>query len=783
MLSPNRRVLGGVTLVCFANLLLEVVLTRIFSTTMYYHFTFLSIALALLGMGAAGVYVYIRADRFPPERVHEDLARYARLFCAFTVLALAYVLANPIEIIQGKLDPLASAARSPAFTERTYLQLVLLNGFAALPFFFAGLVVSLAIFHYRRHVDKVYSFDLFGAATAALLVGALLGVFGGPDLVLVVALCAAAAALLFDSRPSRNLGVLGAVALLLLVNHAAGILRIPTIKGTISERVLFEKWNAFSRVTVEKMASGHDIRIDASAATSIKSTRDIGAHAWVKDLNGLALHLKPKRALIIGPGGGPDVVNALDSGSEQVIGVEVNPIIAETIMKDRFKTVSGGLYLDPRVRIVTDEGRSYIRRSPERYDLIQATLVDTWAATAAGAFALTENTLYTLEAFEDYFDHLSDSGVVSMTRWSAGSDPEAMRLTLLAAAALETRGVPPAEARKHLYLASHGSRGTLVAKRSPFTDDEIARLDAACKAGGYTVVLSPTQAADKGLAEMVAAGSWSPRVRAHPLDLTPPTDDRPFFFYFLKPADLFNPNRFMHGGNVGDPAVWILIASGLALVGLTVAFILLPLVRHRTAALAGGGSGASLRRTIALVYFGLLGLAFITIEIALLQKLGVFLGHPSYALLVVLFSVLLSSSVGAWLSGPLCARFGGKVTLVGVLLFVLGGSYAFVLGPLLRGWIAWPLFARILLSGSLVAVMGVFMGMLLPIGVRLLSDRDAELVPWGWGLNGAMSVIGTVGATICAIHVGFSATLLVGAIIYGLAAAAGLLLTRFGSRS
>src|SRR4029077_10753780 len=158
--------------------------------------------------------------------------------------------------------------------------------------------------------------------------------------------------------------------------------------------------------------------------------------------------------------------HALASGAQRVTGVEVNPIIADTIMRHAFVAESRGLYDDPRVRVIVDEGRSFVRRSRERYDIIQASLVDTWAATAAGAFALTENTLYTLEAFEDYFSHLTDAGAITMTRWYSGAGGETARLTLLAAGALEVTGTAPADVRRHLYLATDGSHGTLIAKRT-----------------------------------------------------------------------------------------------------------------------------------------------------------------------------------------------------------------------------------------------------------------------------------------------------------------------------
>lgn len=220
-------------------------------------------------------------------------------------------------------------------------------------------------------------------------------------------------------------------------------------------------------------------------------------------------------------------MHALSSGAKHVTGVEINPLIARTIMKDRFAAASGRLYFDPRVDVVVADGRSYVRAASERYDVIQASLVDTWAATAAGAFALSENSLYTMEAFEDYFAHLTDHGVITMTRWNTGTRGETARLLLLAAGTLEHSGVPRLETRRHLFYAVKDSLGTLVAKRTAFTADELGRLEAACAAGGFTVALSPLSGADEPLAALVDAGAFSAAVAANKEDLSPPTDDRP----------------------------------------------------------------------------------------------------------------------------------------------------------------------------------------------------------------------------------------------------------------
>ena len=757
--EPDRRVFFGVAVVCFANLLLEVTFTRIFSATMYYHFTFLAIALALFGLGASGVYVYVRPERFPPEKVREQLAVASRRFAAATLVTVVYVLANPIDILI-----VTGTSQTPIFTRRTFLQLLLLNGVSALPFFFAGMVVSLAVAHYRRHIDRLYSWDLAGAGLAALAVSPLVALLGAPSLVVAVAVLAMVGAALFE-RPRLGDYVKGALVLALLaVNLSWNLISVPSVKGVRSERTIFEKWNIFSRVTVDQDLV---IKIDASAATNISHLSKVGKNLGpdVSKIAYSAFETPPERALIIGPGGGRDVVNALGAGTAHVTGVEVNPIIAETVMRERFANESGRLYFDPRVDVVTDEGRSFVRRSHERYDVIQASLVDTWAATAAGAFALSENTLYTVEAFQDYYEHLTDRGVVTMTRWHTGGAGESARLLIVAAAALERRGVPPGQTRQHIYYAVQSGAGTLVAKRTPFTDGELDRLDSTARAVGFDIAVSPRTTGRTLLEQYLDQGVSSPLVRAQAQDLSPPTDDRPFFFYFVKTGGLFRWSHF-RGDKVSlnNPALWILV-SFAAVGALTLAFILVPLFGARSGRRARGAPWSA--RTAGLAYFAVIGLAFIIVEIALLQKLTFFLGHPSNALLVVLFSILVGTSLGARLTGRVPeARRAQAVIAVALGLAAASALFAFALAPALRAWVAWPWIGRAGLSAIVVLGFGVLMGFLLPLGVKRISELEPELVPWGWGLNGTASVVGTVVATVFAIHAGFSTTLLAGGLLY-----------------
>jgi hypothetical protein len=774
-MRADHKLLAGVFLVCFANLLLEVMITRLFSATMFYHFTFLAVALALFGVAASGVYVFVAGDRLT-EDLRGQLARASRLFAAGAVVALAYAMANPIDVII-----VTGTNQVPQFTARQIWQLIFLVGVTAVPFFHGGLVVSLALTRLRHDTGRIYAYDLAGAAAAALVTGVVVSLVGGPTAVLIAAAVALAAAALFDGR---RWWLVACGAAVVAINLAVPVIRVPTTKGVKQEATRFEAWNAFSRVTVDDTAT---IKIDASAATHIENLGSLTPGAFRTEISALAHAMfdpPAARVAIIGPGGGRDVLHALSAGATDVTGIEVNPIIADTIMRGVYRTASGGLYDDPRVHIVVDDGRSFIRRSTERYDIVQASLVDTWAATAAGAFALTENALYTVEAFRDYLDHTTDRGAVTMTRWHSGGGGETARLLILAAAALEARGVAPGEVRRHiLYAVSpRAGLGTMIAKRLPITPEELARVEAAAAAAHFDVVVSPRSPADQPLARYLDGGAHGALVEGAAEELRPPTDDRPFFFYFKKLPQLLRPTAMMN-----DPGLWIALSLGLVM-SLAIAFIIAPLVIHRLRSRApslrpagppAGPLAAPGTRLATLSYFGLVGLSFMTIEIALLQRFTLFLGHPSYSLLVILFSLLLSTAAGAHASTRFAVDRLGRVMLVGgIALAVLGTAGALLLGDALHALIGLGLPVRIAITAALVAPSGIAMGLMIPSVVRVLGAVGSPLVPWGWGVNGATSVIGTVIATVIAIYGGFTATLLVGAAGY---LAAGLLGARVAS--
>jgi spermidine synthase len=758
----SRRALAGVTLTSLATLLLELTLTRLFSATMFYHFAFLAVSLALFGSGASGVALY--AMRFRPPVPSRALALFAALFAAATVAALLVILANPI--------PPASPG------PQTVPPLAAVYGAAALAFFFSGCTITLALTVWAREASRLYAYDLAGAAGGCLLLVPALEVLGAVDAVLLVAVLAGLAGVVF-AGPDAGFGARIAVAVvaagtvaLLVGNHAYNWIRLREAKGLPEAGLLFSKWNSFSRVTVAASGDGDRrlILIDADAGTLVyRDAADSQRHARQGNrIDSLAYHLGGRdKVLVIGPGGGVDVIIARLFGAREVTAVEVNPLVARDVMStEPFRSFSGRLYEQPGVRLVVDEARSFIRRSPEEYDLILATMVDTWAATAAGAFALAENNLYTEEAFRDYLTRLGPGGMLSMTRWYQNPPDQLLRLVSLARAALTESGV--ADAAGHLMLVrglpEEGqplATATFLLKKTPFTDAEIERAEAFAERVGFEVLYTPRTRPRGPISLLIEARDPQEVWAAFPSDISPPRDDRPFFFQSVRPGRLLNP-RWARGEwrktNLGTVVLVTLVGISAVLVAL---FLLGPLVLVRARVEDQPG------RAGALLYFACLGMGFIVIELVMVQKCVLFLGHPAYALTVVLFSVLVFGGLGSAFSARIqperLPSLLGRLLPAVALLVV---AYVLVLGPVFYGLVHLGAASRVALTVSLLAPLGLLLGVPMPAGLRLLAGGAPGLVPWAWGVNGAASVLGSSAAVALAMVWGFDRTLLVGAGLY-----------------
>jgi hypothetical protein len=665
------------------------------------------------------------------------------------------------------------------YSPRNLALMLTIYGLAALPFFTGGLVVTLAISRFGARVNAVYAADLIGAAGGCLILLPLLDRLGAPGVVLAAAALSVVAALLFAPSTMRaSIAVAGLVVLAVpLAGQLSGRAGFDVVdtKGHTGDLVLFSKWNSFSRIGVYARAHGDwslssaytgprpDTRfmdIDSAASTPILHVQpDLSDAQYLRyELTTLAYQLQTPgfSSLVIGPGGGRDLVSALVFGAGRVDGVEINPIIANDVMRGRFLEYSGGIYTNPRVRISVDDGRSFVRRAPDRYDVVQASLVDTWAATAAGAYTLTENTLYTVEAFGDYLDHLNDGGMLTITRWVF----DGLRLVSLAQAACDARGWPTAD---RIAIIRQDNVATFLLKKTPFTTREIALLqDTAARlrfdvlyVPGATAAVQDTWKSDPvtgDYARLILAPDRPAFYASYRKDVTPTTDDRPFFFHTTKIADQFQTafGRTMLFGNGLSALLTLMAISG----GLVALFVLGPLV------CATRGTARQARSVAWLAYFGALGAGFMLIEVSVLQRFVLLLGHPVYSLTVTLFSLLLGTGVGAVWSRRIADRnLRGTGAAALVLVAVLGCAVIFALTPLVAWAIPFARATRMAIAVATLVPIGVALGIPMPTGLRLLSARAPQVVPWAWGINGALSVVGATLAIFIAMNWGFNMAL------------------------
>ena len=499
--------------------------------------------------------------------------------------------------------------------------------------------------------------------------------------------------------------------------------------------------------------------IDAAAATPITAPRTRSEAEL--DVSTIACELRPHCSIaVIGAGGGIDIQNALAMDADSIIAIEINPIILDLIA-DRYHDYMGFPFDNPRVWPVQDEGRSFIARSRSRFDVIQLTLIDTWAASVSGAYSLSENYLYTVEAFRAYLEHLNTDGMLSIVRWHY----ELPRLTALARAALEEMGIT--EPSRHVLVMTDGLRGLLIVKRTPFTAGELDAVEHRAVVTRAVIEHDPVSPAGTTFYDgYLAADDVTPFEESMQVAIHPVRDDSPFFFQMAKWNNVrWHELRAFGQGGVLEPlslpvAQIVLIAA--LVVGLLFSLCLLavPLV---------GRALPPERRWTWLLYFLSLGLAYIMVEVVLMQRFALFLGHPTFSVTAILFAILLFSGLGSAWSG----RRSGDVRDVlrpvrlGLPLVLL--LTAFALPPVLRQLLGLPLALRLAIAVLAVAPAAFLMGAPFPTGIRALGVTEPRQVAWAWAANGCASVIGSVCAVLGAMVWNFSAMLMVATGVYALA--------------
>lgn len=769
---------AGLFLASLATLLLENLDSRLLSVLTWYHLSFFAVSLAMLGMAAGAVLVFLGGARFHGAAARRRLAPLALAFAVAIAGGHVVSLHLPFPSFEG-------------ITLAAFAQLALAAVVLGVPFLLSGVVVTIALTRAGGLVGRLYAADLLGAAAGCLLIIPLLDHRDISSAAFLAAAAAAAAAWCFTRFATAGPGRASAAVALLLV--VAGLVNAPPRRGVgiVAAKGLRlplaaidqARWNSHSYVVALRPAAqppfywgagegavrtpvtSAAMMIDGAAGTVVTAwDGDPASLDWVRaDLTYLPYHLRGGDVAIVGVGGGRDVLAALSAHATSITAVEINRIFLD-LLEGPYRDFAR-LAERPDVDLVHDEGRSYLTRTGRRFDVIQMSLVDTWAATSAGAFSLSENGLYTLEAWRVFLSALKPDGILSVSRWfNPAAVSEANRLLALGVAALLARGVAaPAD---HLVLAARGNVATLLVSPAPFSAADRDRLREVLGRYGFSALVVPWAAPDDPRMRRIVGADSAAALEAavaDPLyDYTPPTDDRPYFFNVLKPSRFADRGAVSGGGViVGNLRATTMLVALLAVAAVLVAAIIL-------VPLAASGLPALPARPLAwaLLYFAAIGAGFMFIQIACVQRFSVFLGHPTYTLAVILFTMIFFTGIGSWLSDRLAVDSGRAVlaippAIAAAVLLLLAG-----LQPLIDATIHLDLVVKCLLVALTIAPLSLGLGFCFPVGLRLVGRLSPDATAWMWGVNGASGVLGSIVAVAVSMWVGIHVNLLLAALLY-----------------
>ncbi len=759
----------------------EVLVTRLLSVTTWYGLAAVVLSLAMLGLTSGSIQAMRANDAGEP--LAPWISRRLGLFSAGLLLAALTVLNVPLTFA---LDLTSFGA--------TLLVAVAVS----VPMIFGGAVVARLMAESAVSVPTLYAVDLVAAAGGALLPLVLIGPLSPQSALVLLAAVAALVALAIapaGDRWARATLAFAMFATLFVSRSPTHGLELHSSKGSArvpaAQRV-FQEWNALGQVELGPFAShpvpalwspsprtphiayvAANAQVDGEAATPVYAFENVAQLNVLRfDATTSAHALRPNgTACVIGVGGGRDLESALIYGHDRVIGVEINPGMIRML---RRVAAQSPILNDPRVQVIEGDGRAVYSELREQCRVLQASLVDTWAATGAGAFAHTESTLYTREAWAIFLRRVEPDGILTFSRWY---DPtrvsETSRLVSLAMASLVDRGV--AQPRRHIALIAAANVATILVSPEPLSDTDIERIRELELRMEFRILASPERrAADPLLERLLRAHSIDALTEAgrdFHFDTTPTSDDRPFFFQLMPASAWLHPiatvRRAMGSGGVvvgNATAMFELLSTFLAAL-IVAGFLLGP-----TLARAARAKNPPLPGVAATAYFGALGMGFMLVEIALVQRMHVVLGHPTYALIVVLASLLVATGVGSALS-PRILRSRRAVTIAGLVIALLLAALPYVIRPLAHATLHRGLGARVVWTFALSALVGLHLGMMFPAGVRYVSRTRGA--PVALAVNGATSVLGGTLAIIVSVWFGIPASFTLAAAIYAFAALVG----------
>ena len=781
--SRGRGYYLEVLLASFAGLLLEISFTRITSFKLFYYYTYLVIGLALLGIGSGGVLVAIspRLRRAATERI----VSWSLLLGAASV-AVGYIVVAYIS-----LDDTAIWHYGTAASIKNLALLLVICFTLAVSFVAIGVIIATLFGRRPERVGAVYFADLVGAGAACALVVSLIGSIGPPATIFLSGLVMALAALRIELR-RRSVVIpvaAGLVVLLAIVVAAPGVLpeqRLVTGKLDVAgTKIRDTRWSPIFRVDAVDFPDSLGLYHDGLLGSVVRhwngDPSTLGQLGYAKDPRSLPFAVAGRSGqdvTIIGAAGGNEILASLYFGARHVNGVELNPA-TYSLVTGQLANYDGHLAQNSKVNYSNGDGRSFLARSSQHYDLLWYPAPDSYSATnasTAGAYVLSESYLYTTNALVDSLDHLRPGGILAAQFGEFDFEHKPNRTTRYVATArqaLSQLGIT--DPTRHILVAttpqglSFGTVSTILVKKTAFTDGEIDRFVAGLgPVNGSVARYAPSRIYQPGPVSQVITSTNAQLAAfysSYPYDVRPVSDGRPFFWHFASFNKVIdNSTHSINAVNFEDQLgervllLLLVIATLLAAVFLVLPFVV---IRDEWRRLPRKGRSA--------VYFGAVGLGFFFFEIALIQRLVLFLGYPTYSITVTLASLLVFTGIGALLAGRLGTRARRTSPAFVAAIAGLTVFYIFGLPPLIDAAQTVPLAGRATISFAVLAPLGICLGAFMPLGVGAISELTThrrEYVAWAWAVNGFASVIGSVLATILAMTYGFGVLLVLGLVMY-----------------
>ncbi len=788
--GPAARASGLAFLTAATTLCLQILIHRVISAKLDSNYAFFVISLTMLGFAFSGVLLTRLLEPF--------LARLPDAVCICAALLVLTALGATVafyhaEVFQG--------ATSRTQFVRLFLKAMPHALAFAVPFTFCGLILGALLSSKELPARRIYFFDLLGSAFGAFAVIGVIAHIGVESGLLLSCLAMLTGTLLLApprGMPARVLAASAAAAVALCSAFGAHAFEMRYPRGTLLAQLKRSSgeygietvvWDPVARIEVSRIPPLSPLTIawpsligsNPAFHSRLKRmlTQNNNAFTIAVDYDGKkeslagieetiyaaayqATSVRRPRVGIVGVGGGFDVLNALYFDAAQITAVEVNAATIG-ILTARYEDYFRNWVQDPRLELLVGEGRNYLATTHEKYDVLQLSGVDSFSGTPGAAHVFAESYLYTAEAFDVYLSRLTDQGILNMFRLEYEPPREMLRALVTAVAALRRAGVErPADHVLTVSARPYMNLTALLVKKTPFSAEEIERLSAWAGDNTYLAVsakpgMNPDTNAYQYFLNLNDPRREKAFVAVYPFDISPAVDDRPFFFKYSVWGHLFADDPLLQAITPVMEYTALILTTVVGLVA--VACIYLPL-RYLTR--QGPATPATRRYGI---FFAGAGLGYMAIEMALLQKFGLFLGHPNYALSVVLAALLFTSGLGSLLSTRIVGVLGELRFVSYVLAGVILAEYFLVL-PRLADLITLPFAVRVLIACLLVAPVGFCLGTFVPTALERLKPEAPSYVPWAWGLNGIFSVLSPVLSVALSMTWGINALLLSAVLVY-----------------